>query len=74
MKAILSEKGQITIPKPLRERLGLKPGVEIEFCAEGGKLIGQKIKSSRDSVLAVTGIIEAVEVDQYLEEVRGPKA
>jgi antitoxin PrlF len=27
----LTSKGQVTIPKPVRERLGLQPGDEVEF-------------------------------------------
>ena len=41
-KAAVSEKGQVTIPKAIRERLGLRPGTLLEFCAEGGRLIGTK--------------------------------
>jgi AbrB family looped-hinge helix DNA binding protein len=42
MKSIVSEKGQVTIPKPLRDRLGLAPGTELEFEAVDGKLVARK--------------------------------
>jgi AbrB family looped-hinge helix DNA binding protein len=42
MKSVVSEKGQVTIPKPVRERLGLKPGTVIEFEASEGRLVGRK--------------------------------
>lgn len=42
MNAILSEKGQISIPKPVREKLGLLPGAVLEFAAEDGKLVRRK--------------------------------
>ena len=42
MKSAISEKGQVTIPKAVRERLGLRPGTLIEFRAEEGKLVGTK--------------------------------
>ena len=29
----ISERGQITIPKPLRERFGMNPNVEVEIRA-----------------------------------------
>lgn len=29
----LTSKGQVTIPKPVRDRLGLQPGDEVEFVA-----------------------------------------
>lgn len=42
MKSVVSEKGQVTIPKPVRERLGLKPGTVIVFEASEGRLVGTK--------------------------------
>ena len=42
MNSTVSEKGQITIPQKLRNQLGLKPGVVIEFESAQGKLIGVK--------------------------------
>lgn len=42
MNSTVSEKGQVTIPKKLRNQLGLKPGVVIEFKSDQGKLIGTK--------------------------------
>jgi AbrB family looped-hinge helix DNA binding protein len=42
MKIVVSEKGQVTIPKRVRDELGLKPGTRIEFQAERGRLIGTK--------------------------------
>jgi antitoxin PrlF len=32
----LTSKGQVTIPKMVREGLGLRPGDEVEFVAEAG--------------------------------------
>jgi len=29
--AIVSEKGQVTLPKPLRDRLGIRPGSRLAF-------------------------------------------
>ncbi len=33
-KAKMTVKGQITIPKEVRQRLGLRPGDEVEFVAD----------------------------------------
>ena len=42
MKSIVSEKGQVTIPKPIREKLGLRPGTVLDFEAVQGKLVGRE--------------------------------
>jgi antitoxin PrlF len=42
MKSIVSEKGQITIPKAVRDQLGLRPGTRLDFVAERGRLVGIK--------------------------------
>jgi len=73
MKSIVSEKGQVTIPKPVRDSLGLQPGVAVEFFEENGRLIGRKLVTATDTVSTVTGIIKTtIDVDQYLEDLRGP--
>jgi AbrB family looped-hinge helix DNA binding protein len=48
----LTVKGQVTIPKPVRDRLGLKPGDEVAFepGPDGGVMIRKargKAKASR---------------------------
>ena len=73
LKAIVSRKGQVTIPKVIRTRLGLAPGTVLEFEAESGALVARKTEKASDPVLAVTGIIERpVDVEAYLETSRGP--
>ncbi len=42
MKAIVSEKGQVTIPKALRDKIGLRSGSVLDFSAEDGRLIACK--------------------------------
>jgi antitoxin PrlF len=54
MKAVVSEKGQVTIPKRLRERLGIRPGQLLEFKEEGGNLVARKA-AVQDPVDAVCG-------------------
>ena len=72
MKAIVSQKGQVTIPKKLRDRLALRPGTVLQFREERGRLVGVKASVVEDPVLAVTGIVPRREpVDAYLDVVRG---
>lgn len=35
--AKVTSKGQITIPKPVRDRLGIRPGDEVEFIEDDGQ-------------------------------------
>jgi AbrB family looped-hinge helix DNA binding protein len=73
MKSVVSDKGQVTIPKGLRDRLGLRPGSTIEFEVKNGKLIGAKRDpAGEDPVQAVTGILKGPRsVDDYLDDIRG---
>jgi AbrB family looped-hinge helix DNA binding protein len=71
MKAIVSEKGQVTIPKPLRTRLGIRPGVVLDFAEEGGRLVARKAPVT-DPVDAAWGILALDETaDEFIERVRG---
>ena len=56
MQAIVSEKGQVTIPKRLRDELGIRPGQVLEFEREGGCLIAKK-ELKDDPVAKVRGIL-----------------
>jgi AbrB family looped-hinge helix DNA binding protein len=72
MNAVLSEKGQITIPKAVREKLGLLPGVVLEFAAENGRLVGRK-KVSEDAFKKWRGrgrLPKDLSVDDYLRLTR----
>ena len=74
MKSIVSEKGQVTIPKEVREALDLKAGQVIDFDVQKGLLIGRKRlqAAALDSVIGILkGKID--DVDGYLDEVRGPR-
>jgi len=46
MKAVVAERGQVTIPKRLRERLGIRPGTVLEFREEANKLIAEKVETA----------------------------
>jgi AbrB family looped-hinge helix DNA binding protein len=72
MKSRVTDRGQITIPKRLRERLGIRPGQILEFAAEDGRLVATKA-DERDPVSAVYGILgTGRSTDAYIDEVRGP--
>ncbi len=73
----ISERGQITIPKDLRERFGMHHNVEVEATpAEGGVLIRKRVAGQHpvDRVVGILGknaLGKGVSVDDYIEEIRG---
>ena len=73
MKAVVSEKGQVTIPKGIRDRLGIRPGTVLEFEAAAGKLVAVKT-SGEDGFSRWRGkgkIPGGLDVDAYLKGARG---
>lgn len=72
MKSILSEKGQVTIPKSVRDKLGLVPGTVLDFEAKDGRLVATK-KLAEDIFKKWRGkghLPGGISVDAYLKRVR----
>ena len=68
----ISERGQITIPKPLRDRFGLLKDVEVELIPEKSGILIQKRTTNRHPVDLVYGILNRPsDTDDYIEEIRG---
>lgn len=73
MKTRVSEKGQVTIPKRLRDQLGIRVGDELDFEVEHGRLVAAKARPS-DPVDAVWGTLKLpVSVDEAIAQMRGPR-
>ncbi len=71
MRAKVAERGQVTIPKRLRERLGVKPGTILEFSEETGRLIAVKV-SGADPVEQVYGCLgKGFDTDAFMTRIRG---
>ena len=73
MKTIVSEKGQITIPKALRNKLGLGSGTVLRLAVAGDKLVGRK-EVEQDPAQKWRGrgqLPEGMTVDEYISRVRG---
>lgn len=71
MKTTVSEKGQITIPKPLRDRLGIRPGHVLDFREEQGRLVATKA-TPEDPVESVYGILKLGRpTDDVITSLRG---
>lgn len=71
MNAIVSEKGQVTIPKPLRDRLGIRPGEVLDFSEEKGRLVATK-STRQDAIDEMYGILQLGQpTDRLITELRG---
>ena len=72
MKSRVGERGQITIPKTMRDRLGIRSGQEIEFEEHKDFLVMRKVVDA-DSLAGLRGLVSwRGSVDEYLVESRGP--
>lgn len=79
----VTEKGQVTIPKDIRDRLNIGPGSEVDFVADdkGARLVvlSGETSSSRDDfatwVRSVSGTFDTqgMTADEYMEWLRGPR-
>jgi antitoxin PrlF len=43
----VTDKGQVTIPKHIRDAAGVHPGSEVAFTLEGGKIVISKISTGK---------------------------
>jgi AbrB family looped-hinge helix DNA binding protein len=68
----ITERGQVTIPKALRDRFGLHPEVEVELVPGTDGVLIQKRSRKGHPVDAVYGVLHRPgDADAYVEEVRG---
>lgn len=81
----LTVKGQVTVPKDIRDSLGLKPGEKVEFTqnAAGETVIRrvcepeltpeERMARIRAGILAIAGKYRTGQsTDDYMREIRGP--
>ena len=74
MKGVLSSQGQVTIPKHVREALGLRPGDQIDFQVEGDVLVGRR-KSPPESLDRFVGILsDGRSTDEVMSYLRPERA
>ena len=68
----ISKRGQITIPKRLRDQYGMHCGVEIKVTPTRTGILIQKRETNQHPVDRVYGLLCTQEnVDGYVEEIRG---
>ena len=72
MKTKVSERGQVTIPKKLRKRLGIRPGQVLEVDEDRGRVVMSKVVQE-DVFERLTGILKLDKTTvELIEEMRGP--
>ena len=73
MNATVAERGQVTIPKALRQRLGIGPRTVLDFTAENGRLIAVKATPA-DPVAKVMGCLKLGQpTDRWIANLRGER-
>ncbi len=72
----VTSKGQVTIPKAIRERLGVKQGDQIEFVPEDGRTIVRRVRSGANPFSKYVGAMGTFksrkEINAWLRELRDP--
>jgi AbrB family looped-hinge helix DNA binding protein len=71
--ARITSKGQITLPKAIRVRMGVGPGDEVEFVEEDGRyVLKKKVKASPfDEYIGYLKHLEGCDPDEIVRELRG---
>jgi AbrB family looped-hinge helix DNA binding protein len=70
----MTSKGQVTIPKRVRDYLGLKPGSEVEFTVVGDGQIGLKARAKpvKGRFDALVGTLDlGMTTDEFMRMIRG---
>lgn len=76
METTITSKGQITIPAKLRRKLGLKPGMKLEFDENASFVKATKpvdLKRMRSAIGCLKGRLPEGS-KAWIEEMRGPVA
>jgi AbrB family looped-hinge helix DNA binding protein len=80
----VTEKGQVTIPKHIRDKLGIVPGSEVEFVEDGkdvrvvranGRRSSRGIEDFKGWLESVRGLADTHGMDgkAYIDWLRGPR-
>lgn len=72
MKTTVGERGQVTIPKRLRERLGLRAGQRLEVTESEGRVILAKMLDDEPIRRVYGTLVLPRSVDEIIDEMRGP--
>lgn len=71
----VTSKGQITVPKKIRERLGLKSGDTLEFITEGDRTFVRPLRKRENPFQKMRGMIKGAfqnqeEINAWIADMR----
>ena len=79
----VTEKGQVTIPKEIRDRLGIGPGSEVDFVERDAVVLLERREAAPDAgeqsfdewAASVAGTFDTMGMDgkAYVDWLRGPR-
>jgi AbrB family looped-hinge helix DNA binding protein len=72
---VVTSKGQVTVPKPVRERLGLRQGDRIEFVSENGRTLVRRAPRGTNAFAKYAGALDTFkggknEINAWLRDLR----
>jgi AbrB family looped-hinge helix DNA binding protein len=71
LRARVAEKGQVVIPKALRDRLGIRPGQELEFVEDHGRLVVTRVPAHGPVERVYGSWGRGGSTDAFMREIRG---
>jgi len=72
MEATVAERGQITLPKQVRDALGLTKGTTLKVELDGNRIILRKdVKDALSRVRGRFKLAEGISTDDVMRELRG---
>ena len=72
MKSVVSEKGQVTSPKALRDSLAIVPRTELDFVEENGTLVARRV-TVKEPLGALVGLLARTTSTPFLASYVGPR-
>ena len=67
----MTSKGQVTIPRDIRERFGLLPGQMLEFVVEGEKVLVRRAEDHTHLDRWIGSVDLGNSVDDFVDDLRG---
>lgn len=71
----ISSKGQVTVPRKIRERLGLSPGDRVDFVVEGDRTVIRPSRSDENPFAKYRGVLGRFQggeagIKKWIDEMR----